>query len=177
VIAPTENDEVWRDQLLQGTVHDPSAALLGGVSGNAGLFSTAADLGILGQMLLNGGHYGGKQYLDTATVRQFTQKQEENHRGLGFDRPSKNGVHAADIHPSSFGHLGFTGSAMWVDPENEIVFVFLSNRVYPNADNNVIATQKIRQKVHQAVYDAINKKDKAPVSQKMSQKPMQNGTF
>lgn len=176
-IAPTENDEVWRGQLLQGTVHDPSAALLGGVSGNAGLFSTAADLGILGQMLLNGGHYGGKQYLDTATVRQFTQKQEENHRGLGFDRPTKNGIHAKDIHPASFGHLGFTGSTMWVDPENEIVFVFLSNRVYPNAGNNLIATEQIRQKVHQAVYDAINNKEKTPVSLKMSQKPMQNGTF
>ncbi|MFW5758124.1 MAG: serine hydrolase domain-containing protein, partial [Bacteroidota bacterium] len=84
-ITPTEHDEKWRGQLLQGTVHDPSAALLGGVSGNAGLFSTAADLGILGQMLLNKGDYGGKQYLDTATVRQFTQKQEENNRGLGFD--------------------------------------------------------------------------------------------
>lgn len=176
-IAPTENDEIWRGQLLQGTVHDPSAAIMGGVSGNAGLFSTAADLGILGQMLLNGGHYGGKQYLDTATVRQFTRKQEENYRGLGFDRPSPNGVHAADIHPASFGHLGFTGTAMWVDPENEIVFVFLSNRVYPTANNNLIATEKIRQKVHQAVYDAFIEKDNHAVSQEMRQKPMLNGTF
>ncbi|MFW5758150.1 MAG: serine hydrolase, partial [Bacteroidota bacterium] len=94
-----------------------------------------------------------------------------------FDRPNKNGVHAADIHPSSFGHLGFTGSAMWIDPENEIVFVFLSNRVYPNASNNVISDEKIRQKVHQAVYDAIIKKEKATLSKKLSQKPMQNGTF
>ena len=154
-IIPTEEDIFWRAELIHGTVHDPSAAMLGGVAGNAGLFSTASDLGILGQMLLNGGNYNNRQYLQEETIEYFTQRQPDNHRGLGFDKPSQKGIHAADIHPSSFGHLGFTGGAMWVDPENEIVFVFLSNRVYPSASNNLLSTLKVRQKVHQVVYDAI----------------------
>ncbi|TVQ10680.1 MAG: hypothetical protein EA361_13705 [Bacteroidetes bacterium] len=154
-IIPTEEDRFWRAELIHGTVHDPSAAMLGGVAGNAGLFSTASDLGILGQMLLNGGTYDNRQYLQEETIEYFTQRQPDNHRGLGFDKPTQKGIHATDLHPSSYGHLGYTGGAMWVDPENEIVFIFLSNRIYPSASNNLLSTLKVRQKVHQVVYDAI----------------------
>ncbi len=154
-IIPTEEDRFWRSELIHGTVHDPSAAMLGGVAGNAGLFSTASDLGILGQMLLNGGTYNNRQYLKEETIEYFTQRQPDNHRGLGFDKPSQKGIHAADIHPTSFGHLGYTGGAIWIDPENEIVFVFLSNRIYPSASNNLLSTMEVRQKVHQVIYDAI----------------------
>ena len=154
-IIPTEEDRFWREELIHGTVHDPSAAMLGGVAGNAGLFSTATDLGILGQMLLNGGNYNSRQYLKEETIAYFTQRQPDNHRGLGFDKPSQKGIHAADIHPSAYGHLGYTGGAIWIDPENEIVFVFLSNRIYPSSSNNLLSTLEVRQKVHQAVYDAL----------------------
>lgn len=154
-IVPTETDDKWRRQIVHGTVHDPSAALMGGIAGNAGLFSTASDLGIFGQMLLNGGAYNGIEYLDAEIIDQFTSRQHENHRGLGFDKPSANGVHAKDLHPDSYGHLGFTGGALWIDPVNEIVFVFLSNRVTPSATNNLFSQLRVRQNVHQAVYDAL----------------------
>ncbi len=154
-ITPTENDTSWRDALVHGTVHDPSAALLGGIAGNAGLFSTATDLAILGQMWLNGGSYGGRKYLHGSTIKVFTGKQAENHRGLGFDKPSDKGIHAESISKSAFGHLGFTGCAMWIDPANDIVFIFLSNRIHPSVSNQRINTLKVRQMVHQVVYDAI----------------------
>jgi CubicO group peptidase (beta-lactamase class C family) len=156
-IAPTENENVWRMQLIHGTVHDPSAALLGGIAGNAGLFSTASDLGILGQMLLNGGEYGEQRYLSSEIIELFTSRQSLNHRGLGFNKPTPGGNHARDIPESAFGHVGFTGTAMWIDPENEIVFVFLSNRIHPSASNNLLQKMKVRERVHQAVYDAIRK--------------------
>lgn len=152
-IAPTEKDYLWREQLIHGTVHDPAAALLGGVSGNAGLFSTASDLGILGQMLLNGGHYGGRQFLEAHTIEQFTASQAHTHRGLGFDKPSNS--QNMYMSPSAFGHMGFTGCAFWVDPEHDLVYVFLSNRVHPDASNNLLARERIREKVHQAIYDSI----------------------
>jgi CubicO group peptidase (beta-lactamase class C family) len=154
-IVPTEYEKRWRRQLIHGTVHDPHAALLGGIAGNAGLFSTASDLGILGQMLLNGGRYNGKQYLNTSTIRLFTAAQSLNHRGLGFNKPSPNGIHASSIPESAYGHSGFTGSVMWVDPENEIVFVFLSNRIHPDASNVLLQELKVRENVQQTIYDAI----------------------
>jgi CubicO group peptidase (beta-lactamase class C family) len=152
-IAPTEKNP-WTGKYLCGDVHDPSAALLGGVSGNAGLFSSAEDLGILFQMLLNKGTYGGKRYLDSLTVEKFTSRQPNTGRALGFDMaPSK--FAALNAPASTFGHTGFTGTCAWADPENKIVIVFLSNRVYPEASNNKINTLKIRQKVCQAVYDGL----------------------
>jgi CubicO group peptidase (beta-lactamase class C family) len=154
-IVPTEEDRLWRKQLIHGTVHDPSAAILGGLSGNAGLFSTATDLGILSQMWLNGGTYGGKRYLNRSTIMTFVNKQSENHRGLGFDKPTKRGVHAEDAPASSYGHLGFTGCCLWVDPDNEIVFIFLSNRVHPRSSNYKLISHRIRQKIHQVIYDAM----------------------
>ncbi len=154
-IVPTEYDKYWREQLLRGNVHDPSAAMLGGISGNAGLFSDAYDLAVLGQMWLNGGTYGGIRYISGKTVKNFTTFQGDSFRGLGFDKQHKKAIIAKDAPPESFGHTGFTGTCIWVDPVNDIVFVFLSNRVNPTAKNWRINTLKIRQKIHQIVYDAM----------------------
>ncbi|MCF6366300.1 MAG: serine hydrolase [Bacteroidales bacterium] len=156
-IVPTENDKYWREQVLRGNVHDPSAALLGRVSGNAGLFSDAYDLALLGQMWLNGGSYGGMSFISKKTVQKFTGFQEDSHRGLGFDKPGKKSIIGKGAPPESYGHTGFTGTCIWVDPVNDIVYVFLSNRVYPSAKNWRINRLKIRQKIHTVVYDAIIK--------------------
>lgn len=153
-IAPTEFDMNWRKQLLQGHVHDPYAAVIGGISGNAGLFASAEDLGILFQMLLNGGTYGGKRFLSEKTIKLFTATNPETGRGLGFDKYSPNNIVAPSASKNTFGHTGFTGCCVWVDPDNQLVFVFLSNRVHPNVRNYKINTLKVRQKVHQALYDA-----------------------
>lgn len=155
LIIPTEKDKYWRKQLLWGYVHDPSAAVMGGVAGNAGLFSNAEGLGVLFQMILNGGTYGGKRYLLAKTIRMFTQTQPQSHRGLGFDKWSKRQIIAPKASHNTYGHTGFTGGCVWVDPDNQIVFVFLSNRVNPSAKNQRINHMKIRQKVHQTIYDAI----------------------
>lgn len=154
-IVPTETDTLWRNQTLHGTVHDPSAALLGGVAGNAGLFSTASDLGILGQMLLNKGIYNNKEYIKQETVTDFTRLQPDINRGLGFDMPFANREEPGIISQNTFGHLGFTGTALWIDPENEIVFVILTNRVNTQNGENTFSELRVRQRVHQAVYNAI----------------------
>lgn len=154
-LVPTSTDR-WRGQLLCGTVHDPTAALMGGISGNAGLFSNANDLAILGQMLLNKGQYGGKQYLSEETVELFTSRQR-GHRGYGFDMPPRSHRYiVAESAPySTYGHTGFTGTAFWVDPENDLVFIFLSNRVHPSEKNFKINELRIRQRVQQVIYDAL----------------------
>jgi len=154
-IVPTENDKYWREQLLRGNVHDPSAAMLGRVSGNAGLFSNAYDLAVLGQMWLNAGIYGGRRYISENTIKKFTGFQEDSHRGLGFDKPTRKSIIGKGAPVESYGHTGFTGTCIWVDPVNDIVFVFLSNRVHPSAKNWRINTLKIRQKIHTVVYDAM----------------------
>ncbi len=154
-IIPTEDDKYWRRQLLQGYVHDPSAAILGGVAGNAGLFSNAEGLGIIGQMILNGGTYGGKRFLKAETIGKFTATQPDSYRGLGFDKWAKKQIIAPSASPNTFGHTGFTGTCVWIDPDNQIVFVFLSNRVHPKANNWRINRLKVRQKVHEVVYEAI----------------------
>ena len=156
-ITPTENDKYWREQQLRGNVHDPSAAIMGGIAGNAGLFSNSLDLGVLGQMLLNGGKYGGRRIFKESTVNLFTSMQEDSHRGLGFDKPSQKSITGEGIAPEAYGHTGFTGTCVWIDPVNDIVYVFLSNRVYPSAKNWRINTYKVRQKVHTAVYESIIK--------------------
>ncbi|MCD4793694.1 MAG: serine hydrolase [Bacteroidales bacterium] len=154
-ITPTENEKYWRQQTLRGNVHDPSAAMLGGVSGNAGLFSDAYDLALLGQMWLNGGSYGGVRYISKSTINKFTGYQEDSHRGLGFDKPGRKSIIGNGAPPESFGHTGFTGTCIWVDPVNDLVYVFLSNRVHPNQKNWRINTYKIRQKIHSVVYNAM----------------------
>jgi beta-glucosidase-like glycosyl hydrolase/CubicO group peptidase (beta-lactamase class C family) len=164
-MAPTENDLTFRKELLQGFVHDELAALFGGVSGNAGLFSSANDLAKLMQMYLQMGYYGGKQYIRSETIHEFTKVQfplTENRRALGFDKPNlgkngKNTFPAADASPESYGHTGFTGTFVWVDPQNQLLFVFLSNRVHPTRRITTINDLNIRTKMHQAVYDALKK--------------------
>lgn len=164
-IPPTELDTVFRMQLVQGDVHDQGAAMLGGVSGHAGLFSDANDLGIIAQMLLDGGTYGSVKYLDSATIKEFTSWQfplNDNRRGIGFDKPlqeySAEGPCCKSASPSSFGHTGFTGTYIWVDPENGLTYIFLSNRVYPDASNNKLAGMNLRPKIHQVFYDALEKR-------------------
>jgi len=164
-IIPTEYDSVFRKQLLRGYVHDQSAAMLGGVAGNAGLFSDANDLAVLMQMYLNYGKYGGVRYLDSATVKLFTSCvycDKGNRRGLGFDKPetdtTKESPACASASAESYGHYGFTGTYTWVDPKYHLVYVFLSNRVASGSDDNKLAKLSIRTKIAQAVYDAINKK-------------------
>ncbi len=157
-LVPTENDKIWRRQLIHGYVHDPAAAILGGVSGHAGLFSNAENLTVLMQVLLNEGNYGGRQYFRPETVEDFTRRTYGNHRSLGFDHPSYENrnarVKGAD--PGMFGHTGFTGSCIWVDPDEELIFVLLANRVHPNTDNKGFITQNIRGRIHKVIYDGLN---------------------
>ena len=158
-IIPTENDTIFRHQLVHGDVHDPAAAMMGGVAGHAGLFGNATDLAVLFQMLLQHGSYGGKQYIDSATIEEFTSRQfSGNRRGLGFDKPQnpgEEGPACADASPRSFGHTGFTGTYVWADPDNKLLIVFLSNRVHPDAEDNKLIKLGTRTRIQQAVYDAI----------------------
>ncbi|QEC77023.1 serine hydrolase domain-containing protein [Mucilaginibacter ginsenosidivorax] len=159
-IIPTENDQEYRMSLLDGYVHDPTAALKGGVAGHAGLFAGANDVAILYQMLLNKGTYGGVQYFKPEVVDLFTSKQSPvSRRGLGFDRWDP----IADRHyPSklasdqTFGHTGFTGTCVWVDPKYNLVYIFLSNRVNPNVGSK-LGSLNIRPRIQDVVYEAINK--------------------
>ncbi len=166
-IVPTEDDRYWRHQLLQGHVHDPTAALFGGVAGNAGLFATAHDVAVLFQMLLNKGEYGGTRYFNAKTVELFTTKQSDSHRGLGFNKPTedKKGIYAPSASMSTYGHTGFTGNCVWVDPEHELLYVFVSNRVHPSPNNKKLVNMGIRKRIHQVIYDAMGiKKDTATVA-------------
>ncbi len=158
--APTENDMIFRSQIVRGYVHDPGAAMLGGVAGHAGIFSTKAEMAIIMQMLLNGGTYGGKEYISRSTVQLFTGYHSSiSRRGYCFDKPNKepgSGGPAADVcSKTAFGHQGFTGTCAWADPETGIVFVFLSNRVYPAADNGLINRLDIRTKAQEYIYKAL----------------------
>jgi CubicO group peptidase (beta-lactamase class C family) len=159
-IVPTENDEVFRHSLLDGYVHDPTAALLGNVSGNAGLFSSANDLAILYQMLLNRGTYGGDQYFKPETVDMFTSKQSAvSRRGLGFDKwdPITDRHYPSKLaSPQTFGHTGYTGIGVWVDPKYNLVYIFLSNRVNPKVTDK-LSGLNVRPRIMDAVYEAIGK--------------------
>lgn len=158
LIAPTELDTLFRGGLLIGTVHDERAAMLGGVSGHAGLFGTANDLSKLGQMLLQEGSYGGLQYYKPETVRLFTARQfASSRRGLGWDKPVPgewNSPTSRRASPKTFGHTGFTGTCLWVDPEFDLVYVFLSNRVFPDRSDKLIQTN-IRSRIQDVIYEAI----------------------
>lgn len=158
LIAPTELDTLFRGGLLIGTVHDERAAMLGGVSGHAGLFGTANDLSKLGQMLLQKGTYGGLQYYKPETVKLFTAKQfESSRRGLGWDKPVQsewNSPTSRYASSQTFGHTGFTGTCLWVDPEFDLVYIFLSNRVFPDRSDKLIQTN-IRSRIQDVIYEAI----------------------
>ncbi len=156
-LVPTSMDDRWRNQKVHGYVHDESAALLGGVAGNAGQFSNAQDLGVLFQMLLNKGSYGGRKYLKPETVELFTKSQYRTHRGLGFD--TRNGRRPPSCSPKAstktFGHTGFTGTCVWVDPKEELIFIFLSNRITPSTKNKKLFKTKLRSRIHSIVYEAL----------------------
>lgn len=163
-LIPTENDTIFRKQLIQGTVHDPAAAMLGGVAGNAGIFSDANSLAVLMQMLLNNGTYGNQKYIDSATVHLFTSKAYQsatNRRGLLFDKPETDTTKASPTCRSAsalaFGHQGFTGTCVWVDPQYDLIYVFLSNRINPDVSNDKLMKLNVRTNIQQVIYDSIIK--------------------
>ncbi len=166
-ILPTEVDTFFRKTLTHKWVHDENAALLGGISGNAGLFGTAEDLAKMMQLYLQYGIFNGKRYFSEATVREFARVQypeNENRRGLGFDKPLLNNAElpiskaypAPEVSPESFGHSGFTGTFVWADPKNQLVFIFLSNRVHPTRANTNITKLNIRPALQQVFYQGLN---------------------
>ena len=161
-IAPTEHDTFLRKQTLRGYVHDELAAFSGGVQGNAGLFSTAEDVAKICQMWLNGGKYGDKQILSGETVELFTKDKSPNsRRGLGFDKPDiedpDNSPTCEEAGAGVYGHLGFTGTVFWVDPEEDLIFVFLTNRVNPTRENSAFNKLNIRPKLFSLVYKSLNR--------------------
>ncbi|MBI1343980.1 MAG: serine hydrolase [Terrimonas sp.] len=161
-IVPTELETHFRNQLIRGDVHDEGASMMGGVAGHAGLFSDAYDLATLYQMLLNGGVMNGKRYLSSETIKLFTAYgSTESRRGLGFDKPERKLRRGQDPYPCenasprTFGHTGFTGTCVWVDPQYNLVYVFLSNRVNPSRNNRMFAEMNIRGKIQDIIYAAI----------------------
>ncbi|CAH1000592.1 Putative D-alanyl-D-alanine carboxypeptidase [Neolewinella maritima] len=166
-IVPTEVDTFFRMDTLHGVVHDEGAAMMEGVSANAGLFSSAEDLAKLYQMLLNGGTYDGRRYLTEEAIAEFTRYQypeEGNRRGLGFDKPLLTYDAAASsvaraASPASFGHSGYTGTFVWADPAHELLYVFLSNRVHPSRERGAIYSLNIRPRIHTLLYSFMNRSD------------------
>ena len=161
-LVPTETETHFRNQTTRGDVHDEGASMFGGVAGHAGLFSNAYDLSLLYQMLLNGGELNGERYLKPETVKLFTSYESTiSRRGFGFDKPEKDNTIRKDPYPSlltspeTFGHTGFTGTCVWVDPKSELVYIFLSNRVYPTRDNGKLSQMGIRGKIQDAIYKAL----------------------
>lgn len=161
VIVPTEKDDYYRNQLVHGHVHDMGAAMLGGVAGHAGLFANANDVAKVMQMYLQKGFYGGRRYLNPETIDKFNKRyyaDKKVRRGLGFDKPDVTDDKYATcgcVSDESFGHSGFTGTYTWADPKSEIVYVFLSNRVYPHMNNRKLIQTNMRTKIQQAIQDAI----------------------
>ena len=162
-IAPTEIDDIFRKCTVHGTVHDPGAHMLDGVCGHAGLFSDAHDLARLGMLLLNGGHYQGYNFCRPPVIETWTQRaypNSENRRGVGFDKKGLNpdeGPASLLASDSSFGHSGFTGTLLWVDPEFDLVYVFLSNRTFPNAENATLITKNVRTEIHRVIMEQLIK--------------------
>ncbi len=154
-IAPTENDTAYRKALVHGEVHDENAFAMGGVAGHAGMFTTAPDLAAFCQMLLNGGIYGHRRLLTRATISQFTAAQPlaGNAHALGWMAPTPNSSSGRYFSPRSFGHLGFTGTSIWIDPDRQLFVILLTNRVYPTRDNDKIAA--VRPAVHDAVIESL----------------------
>jgi CubicO group peptidase (beta-lactamase class C family) len=175
-IVPTEQDDEFRKQLVHGYVHDPGAAMLGGVSGHAGIFSNANDMAKLMQMYLQRGNYGGVQFLKPETVKEFTKQQfplDENRRGIGFDKPYPEydslGPCCESASLKSYGHSGFTGTYSWADPENDLLYVFLSNRVCPDVKNYKLLKMNLRTDLHQLVYDIFENHQQALLPKKPKQ--------
>jgi len=163
-IVPTEVDQIFRGGLIHGYVHDPGAAMLGGISGHAGLFGNANDQAIILQMLMNQGKYGGKRYVKPETINLFTSKyNDKSRRGLGFNKPepdtSKITPTAESASLQTFGHTGFTGTYCWADPKHDMVFVYLSNRVHPTAHNRKLIENDVRTRIHEVAYEAVQKRN------------------
>ena len=160
IIVPSEVDKYYRHQTVQGYVHDMGAAMQGGVGGHAGLFSNANDVAKIMQMYLQGGFYGGTRFLEDRTIKKFNNCyfcDRHVRRGVGFDKPQleNSGPTCGCVSRKSFGHSGFTGTYTWADPEEEIVYVFLSNRTYPTASNTLLVKSGLRTRIQKAIYDAI----------------------
>ncbi|APG59532.1 glycoside hydrolase family 3 N-terminal domain-containing protein [Christiangramia salexigens] len=160
-IAPTEDDQLWRSQVVRGFVHDQGAAMQGGIGGHAGLFSTANDVAKIMQTYLNGGSYGGEKFLNEETISKYNTCyycDQDVRRGVGFDKPqlSEVGPTCNCVSMMSFGHSGFTGTFTWADPEEEIVYVFLSNRTYPDSNNRKLIREDIRSKIQKVIYESID---------------------
>ncbi|MDR2086679.1 MAG: serine hydrolase [Dysgonamonadaceae bacterium] len=159
-IAPTENDRFLRNQILIGYPHDEAAAVLGGVSGNAGLFSNVNDMAKILQLFLNNGVYGGERYFSETTTHTFTStKSPVSRRGLGFDKPDKSNANSTltgeKTPASAYGHTGFTGTCFWVDPDNKLIYIFLSNRIYPSRTYTKLMELNIRSRIQDIIYEAM----------------------
>ena len=159
-IVPSEKDEYFRQTILLGDVNDPGAAMLGGVGGHAGVFANSHDLAVMMQMYLQGGYYGGKRYFNESTLEEFTSCQycdKGNRRGIGFDKPQLEGPGPACdcISYLSFGHSGYTGTMAWADPDEKIVYIFLSNRTFPSSKNTKLIDQNIRTNIQEIIYKSI----------------------
>ncbi len=161
-IVPTESEAHFRRQLIRGDVHDEGASLFGGVAGHAGLFSDGFDLAMLYQMLLNGGEFNGQRILKEETIKYFTAYHSDiSRRGLGFDKPEKDNDKRPEPYPTlsassqTFGHTGFTGTCVWVDPKDDLIYIFLSNRVYPTRNNRVFGQLNVRPKIHEVLYSVV----------------------
>ena len=171
-IVPTEYDSLFRKELIHGRVHDEGATMLGGVSGHAGLCCTANDLAKLMQLYLNGGTYGGKRYIQESTLKQWTSYPFEvsvnARRGIGWDKPDR--LHPglsgpASASPLSFGHSGFTGTFVWMEPTEKMLYIFLSNRVYPTRNNNKISRLNLRTNFGEMIYKTIQESRALPMQE------------
>ena len=166
-IPPTEEDTIFRYNLVHGRVHDEAAAVMGGISGNAGLFANAGDLAKLMHLYLGRGNYGGEQLIPAEIMDRYTQSQySQNRRAIGFDKPlPDNALKTLDTawpapgaSANSFGHSGFTGTFVWIDPDCQLVYIFLSNRVHPTRENNAISVMNVRTAIHQVFYEEIKQR-------------------
>ena len=160
-IAPTEEELGFRQQLIHGDVHDPGAAMFGGIAGHAGLFSNAYDLSVLAEVLLNGGQMNGHRFFKKETIDYFTAYHSDSRRGLGFDKPEKDNATRREAYPAlsaspeTFGHTGFTGTCIWMDPTKHLTFIMLSNRVHNNGDANRFLRMNVRGKIFETIYKAL----------------------
>jgi len=166
-VVPSEKDTYWRKCIVRGRVHDMGAAMQCGVSGHAGLFTTAEELGVIMQLVANGGYYGGRRYLKSETIELFTKRHPRStRRGIGWDMKqldtTKTENMSAEASSFTFGHTGFTGTAAWVDPSENLVFIFLSNRTYPSMRSNVLHKENYRPRLQTAMYRALKNVDYAP---------------
>lgn len=163
-IVPTEEDRYFRQQKVQGYVHDMGSAMLGGVSGHAGLFSNAHDLAVIMQMLMNDGYYGGQRFISYEKVQDFTKRiPGSTRRAIGFDmkevNPDKKTYTSSFASDDTFGHTGFTGTCIWNDPVHKVTYIFLSNRTYPSSRNNRLNANEYRERIHDIIYRSFLKLD------------------